>query len=408
MDYVDPAYNFVRDDFGSARRKGDTDRYAHQMLTPAPYDGLLVSMSAVKDGRYSQAAQQRLLRDGVRKFLNFEGPQFADKVMMGDCGAFAYAAQEKPPYSIDELIDFYSYGGFTHGCALDHVIFHFDAENPRDPPDETADFRYALTLENAREFLAQARRQNVGFHPIGVVQGWSPASMAHAAATLVKMGYTYLAVGGLVPLNAEQIHRTVSAVRASAPNVALHLLGFAKAESIREFIQYGIASFDSTSPLIRAFRDAKANYYMPGENGLKYYMALRVPQALENAKLMRSIKRGKASPEQLLKAEAKALAALREYEADTCSADVAYESLEAYLRQFYTAIEESPEAAENKLNKLRPMMLETLVDRPWKKCKCAICRQAGIEVMIFRASNRNKRRGMHNLGVFHNYLKQIL
>ena len=45
---------------------------------------------------------------------------------------------------------------------------------------------------------------------------------------------------------------------------------------------------------------------------------------------------------------------------------------------------------------------------PWKKCKCQVCKKCGIEVAIFRGSNRNKRRGMHNLYVFNNQLKKIL
>jgi hypothetical protein len=408
MDHVDPDYDFVRDEFGADRRKGVTDRYAHQMLTPAPYDGLLVAMSGVKDGRYSEAAQQRLLRDGVRKFLNFDGPAFADKMMMGDCGAFAYAMQDVPPYTIEELVDFYVFGQFTHGCALDHIIFDFDTANPsRDDMPQAVQARYELTLQNAKKFLDEVRRQGNPFVPIGVVQGWSPASMADAARQLVAMGYTYLAIGGLVPLKSPQIHECLKALRRVVPDADLHLLGFAKAESIHEFLHYGITSFDSTSPLIRAFKDARANYYVKGADGLEYYMALRVPQALENAKLMQSTKRGTASPEKLLELEAKALGALREYDQLTCTVDAAHDALDAYLTQFYQVTERDPNSAVKKLEKARPLMRKTLEDRPWANCACAICRQARIEVVIFRSSNRNKRRGMHNLGVFHDYLKTI-
>lgn len=73
----------------------------------------------------------------------------------------------------------------------------------------------------------------------------------------------------------------------------IHVLGFAKADEIESFAPFRITSFDTTSPLIRAFKDAKANYYMPGADGrLKYYTAIRVPQALENPKLVRLAKRG--------------------------------------------------------------------------------------------------------------------
>lgn len=201
MDHVDPDFDFVREDFGFDRRKGVTDMYAHQMLEPAPYDGLLVAMSGVKQGgRYSEAAQQRLLRDGVRKFLNFDAAKYSELMMMGDCGAFAYAKETRPPYSIEELVDFYQFGRFSHGCSLDHIIFDFDSSNPPlHEQSETAQFRYHLTLENSEAFITEVRKRGNPFLPIGVIQGWSPESMAQAAKSLVTQGYNYLAVGGLVP-----------------------------------------------------------------------------------------------------------------------------------------------------------------------------------------------------------------
>ena len=46
-----------------------------------------------------------------------------------------------------------------------------------------------------------------------------------------------------------------------------------------------------------------------------------------------------------------------------------------------------------------------LVDQPWKKCDCPICKNIGIDVAIFRGNNRNRRRGFHNVQVFYNTLK---
>ena len=49
-----------------------------------------------------------------------------------------------------------------------------------------------------------------------------------------------------------------------------------------------------------------------------------------------------------------------------------------------------------------------LEDKPWEKCDCQVCKKCGILMSIFRGSNRNKRRGMHNLHVFNKQLKKIL
>jgi hypothetical protein len=45
---------------------------------------------------------------------------------------------------------------------------------------------------------------------------------------------------------------------------------------------------------------------------------------------------------------------------------------------------------------LRVKYEKTLNDRPWRNCDCPFCKEAGIHVLIFRGSNRNKRRGAHN------------
>lgn len=50
---------------------------------------------------------------------------------------------------------------------------------------------------------------------------------------------------------------------------------------------------------------------------------------------------------------------------------------------------------------------------PWQRGHGAsaiapsICRDAGIDVIIFRGSNRNKRRGIHNLGVYKNHIERL-
>ncbi len=42
-----------------------------------------------------------------------------------------------------------------------------------------------------------------------------------------------------------------------------------------------------------------------------------------------------------------------------------------------------------------------LKDRPWEKCSCPFCRSAGMHIVVFRGTSRNKRRGFHNTWVFY-------
>ena len=51
---------------------------------------------------------------------------------------------------------------------------------------------------------------------------------------------------------------------------------------------------------------------------------------------------------------------------------------------------------------------ETLTAAPWTSCSCRICGDDGFEIGIFRGTERNKRRGFHNLYVFANRLAREL
>lgn len=418
QDYVDPGYDFINDRNAAGRERYWNDAYAHELMDPAPYDGLLVAMSAVRQAagvssskvRYSTSEEQRLLRDGARKFLRFDGPRFKDLMLMGDCGAFAYVEHPEPPYSPAEVVEFYLDAEFTHGVSPDHVIFECDLENPPAQVVPEAHRRFEITLENARKFIKIVHDEGDLFEPMGAVQGWSPKSMAQAAAELVKMGYQYLAIGGLVPLKVDAIKVVLETIRRKiGPEPKMHLLGFAKADHIHQFVQYGITSFDSTSPLIRAFKDDKANYYLenPG-GGLDYYTAIRIPQALENSRLMQGVKRGLFSAEDLSKREQTALKALRDLDKGLGSVESTLDAVMDY-HQFLVLGEGDDERGQAKtLAKTRERVERTLWEQPWKRCDCAICRSVGVEVIIFRSSNRNKRRGFHNLGVYHQHLKHTL
>ncbi len=52
---------------------------------------------------------------------------------MGDCGAFSYVRDDAPPYTPDEVIDFYEECGFDLGISVDHVIFGYDPAADHDP-----------------------------------------------------------------------------------------------------------------------------------------------------------------------------------------------------------------------------------------------------------------------------------
>jgi hypothetical protein len=408
LDYVDPDYDFLRDRTGTRRRAHEDDDFPHEFLDHAPYDGLLISRAIVGDarriGKYSEAQCIRFRREGARAFLRFPADRYPGSMIMGDCGAFSYRNAKQPPYSVEDILEFYEDGGFTHGCSVDHLVFDFLEDTA--PAPKEAKRRRTLTLANAERFLAASRALGRRFTPVGVIQGWSPRSMANAGAALCAMGYRYIAVGGTVRLRIEQLERALTAIREAIPkSTRLHLLGFGKTEHLDRLRRYGVASFDTTSPLVRAFKDGWRNYYARGCDGaLDYYTAIRIPQAIDNDKLLRRAKRGRLNQDNLLELEADALQAVREYAERRIGVDDAVGAVIAYGRYAFWDDTIDEVRNEARLKALQSSYARTLADRPWESCRCRVCRESGVEALIFRASNRNKRRGIHNLHVFYAHL----
>lgn len=410
LDFIDPGFDFIADRVESRRRAHKDDDFPHEHLDSSPYDGLLVSRAIVGDvdiiGKYSQAQAMRFRREGARAFLRFPLSKYPGSMIMGDNGAFTYRDKANPPYKIDDTLEFYEDAGFTHGCSIDHLIFDFLEDNTK--PSTEAKRRYEITLENAEKFLPASKILGRRFTPVGVIQGWSPKSMAEAASALSAMGYGYLAVGGLVPLRIDRIEQALAAIRSELPKrIKLHLLGFGKTEHLQSVQRYGVASFDTTSPLLRAFKDGKRNYYSLAKNGeLEYYTAVRIPQAIDNSKLLRRAKKGRLNQENLIRLETRALESVRRFASRRTRLADAVDAVLDYGR--YALWDESASEARNesRLAELRVAYSRTLGERPWEACICRVCREAGVETLIFRSSNRNKRRGIHNLHVFYEYLQR--
>ena len=105
--------------------------------------------------------------------------------------------------------------------------------------------------------------------------------------------------------------------------------------------------------------------------------------------------------------EASALASLRAYEKKQKSLDDCLQSVLAYSAIFSMGQPLSEVIDAPTMVTLKARYHETLSARPWERCGCRICKQSGIEVVLFRGSNRNKRRGMHNLSVFNAVVQNL-
>lgn len=414
MDYIDPGYDFRTDTFTTGRTPYWDDQYPHEFMDTPPYDGILVSRAIVGDhlypGKYTEAQGQRFRLHGARSFLRYHEKKYPGSLVFGDCGAFQYHNLEIPPYTPDDMLEFYEDGMFTHGCSVDHIIFEMDSvyDQGKKVPEEYKR-RQAITMENAEKFLKGATSMKNYFQPLGVVQAWSPESMADMAVDLVKMGYNYLALGGLVPVGVRDIHQVLEAVRRKIPlDTRIHILGFAKANYLHEFLRYNITSFDTTSPLIQAFKDSRQNYWTQEGSKVGHYTAIKIPQVHANNRLKNMVRMGVFSQEFIISKEIAALQAVWAYGNGKLDLEATLKTVRDYTRITLWTEKINDASLDQKTDQLMDRYRDTLYNKPWEKCNCRVCREIGVDVIIFRSSNRNKRRGIHNLYIFNNYVKNVL
>jgi hypothetical protein len=348
-DIVDPGYDFEREEHSSSY-KADRFRYGARLwdfYDPPPIDGVLVSISTMSSGKLRRVEES----GGLRAF--FRLPKGLE--LIGDCGAWQYRYEDRPPYTVEYVLDTYERLGVDYGVSLDHIPFF---GNPVE--------RMKLTLENATKSYEIWKKKGYSFTLMASVQGITIDDYLKSLDKLVKVGYRHLALGGLAKRDTGFIAKLVGAVRDKLKEYGgvekIHVLGVARLSVIpilEELLDVSEdVSFDSTTFLRISWVRSVGNYVL---HDMSAYTAIRV------------------SDKGLIKL-------LRDYDRGLVSLEDVVDKLRA--------------VAGDKL----PYYIATLKDKPWKKCGCPICRTLGIDVVIFKGSDRNRRRGFHNVYVFRRLL----
>jgi hypothetical protein len=338
---------------------------------------------------------------------------------MGDCGAFTYVNEKYPQIDIKKASDHYNSLEFDYGISVDHIcsdvviveegkerdfdFIHAEEIKKKDKvyfklvlSNKEKEFRRQLSLENAKKFLEISYKKN--YTPIGAVQGYSIESYMDSAIKLIDMGYKYIAFGGLVPKKTEFISNLLDEInkKINTKEIKVHLLGVLREELFEKMINYNIASFDSASYYRKSWLRATHNYLGVDNN---WYPSIRIPQS-ENPRMKNKILT-KFSFKKVQEMEEKILKNIRKYDQGLISdIDSLLEDIINYDKIFFRE-----SFNEDKFFDLYKTLLHS---KNWKECACEICKTLGVDVVIFRGSDRNKRRGFHNTFVFYKNLQEKL
>lgn len=141
-------------------------------------------------------------------------------------------------------------------------------------------FRYELTLQNAREIRELYEQGDYPFRLMVAIQGWDSESYTSAAAEVLELGYDYVGIGGVAGSPIHDVRKIVKDVgktikgyeREHNTRVDTHVFGFAKSEAFETIGRSGMASFDSASMLRSAWTGGE-NYRLDAD---ERYDAIRV------------------------------------------------------------------------------------------------------------------------------------
>lgn len=132
------------------------------------------------------------------------------------------------------------------------------------------------------------------------------------------------------------------------------------------------------------------------QNG-ELFTAIRIPEAAKSFRAKRMVDEGRASLDRVRRLESACINAMHDFDSGRLSVEATLDALEEYDLLITT---------DRPLT--RPLLRATLEASPWKSCDCDICRRDGVNVIIFRGNNRNRRRGFHNTYVFYRLFQQAL
>jgi hypothetical protein len=379
-------------------------RYAHQIFgsDQTPYDGVLVSLAQLKVGKGAlfRIDQRELTPETLRQQMRIP----RRLLLFGDCGAFSYVADEKPPFTAAKAARLYDAFGFNIGASVDHIplpeVFRPNADGEIErivlTPDDQRQ-RMTLTKRNAEQFIETHRLNGYAFTPMGVIQGLDTKSYVENVADYIDMGYQHIALGGLVPRHDGEILEICTAVRKIiqrltkrvTENLWIHLFGILRPKLQGYFRSLGVSSFDSASYLRKAWLRSDQNYIAP--DGNRWYSTIRVPIS-ESARMQEAATKKKISKKRLQELEQRCLTAIKGFDGSDASHEEVVHAINDYGPLLVRRGEDNHFIEKHEA---------LLTDQPWKKCRCPFCKNIGIDVVVFRGAGRNKRRGLHNTWVFY-------
>jgi hypothetical protein len=196
---------------------------------------------------------------------------------LADPGTWSYHNLFELPeylYDTEDLINYYNnmqfdLAGSVDWPIIDRIVQVQDGKRKFIDLDfKTKEHRRQLTLELAADFIKKCnKRKKLNFMPFGTIQGYSPKTYQESLRAILKMGYEYIAIGGLPAYSEKHVVELLPMILKEVQKVGyeggMHLYGrFPSPRYVAYYMEHHVSSFDNNSSHIAACV-SPCSYYDP-------------------------------------------------------------------------------------------------------------------------------------------------
>jgi hypothetical protein len=403
---IDTQYDYKDDIFSKPLKDDRINTSVYEMVnTEECFDGLLSSRSLTSYRREFKFKAG----GGMGHYFNMKPSVYH----MGDCGAPTYFTEDIPNLTIERLLEFYENMNLDFGITLDHIVDMLDLTNKETPSDVHV-FRRKWSCDNAIKMLELVKKKKSNVYLIGSVQGWSPESYRDSLIQLGEAGFKYCAIGGLTlaGICTDVTHQLLHYLKPDIDRFGMkvHLLGFGRVSLLGSLKKLNvITSFDNSTPLLNAANSPTSSYFFHEKGHFKKYTSLYIPMLSRGGPTIhKKLAKHNDNPvdlaDDLDERSEKLVYKLHEFDNDIDNNDLLNELI-SDIRDYELHYRSLIKGEYSDLKMYMEEVKLLLESRIWKKCDCEMCRDYGINVIMFRAQIRNKLRGIHNLKHYYNWIQ---
>jgi len=433
---IDPGFDYNTEESATGNRMDVAmNRVGFYEFFEEPIiDGILISrtllegkVNLIKENGYyhvSANSGKRIFPD-IPAYCKTRGTDF---ITFADPGTWSYANYFELPeslYDTDDLIDYYSHmrydlAGSVDWPIVDRIMQTVDGKRKFSELDEeTKEHRRILTLELAEDFIKKCRKRGeINFMPFGTIQGYSTKTYRESLRKVLKMGYEYIAIGGLPAYSEERVVDLLNMIkdeidRAGMRGIGMHMYGrFPAPDYTAHYLECYVSSFDNNSSFIYASKNDCAyvnpDYRYHGNVPIKPCCSVKIP--MESGPMLSRVRRYHPESYESTLAHCKKSFRLFVKYVKTGEQKDMRNFLRAYTDLNFALEEVRRVKLKNEAKILRHVEIgrNALESKGWQRCGCTSCRTIRDHIYLSRGTNRTYHAFAHNTYVQYTRLQREL